>query len=129
MKTPMWRFHFVVISNILKHISSDYILIKYILHEVTFINIANSISRNPHEMAKMHLLTNWSMSTLDRQVVSPLSDLRLSVGDVCFRVCSTCSRRLDSYSSASCNFLFAFFSFFNRFWMIAVCKEHRKAEV
>lgn len=40
---------------------------------------------------------------------------RLSVGDACFRVCSTCSRLFDSYSSASCSFFLAFFSFFNRF--------------
>ena len=51
--------------------------------------------------------------------VPPLRERRLSEGDVCLSVCSTCSRRLDSYSRASCSFLLAFFSFFRRFWIIA----------
>ena len=45
----------------------------------------------------------------------PFRTLRLSVEAACFSVCSACSRRLVSNSSASCNFLFAFFSFFNLF--------------
>jgi hypothetical protein len=43
----------------------------------------------------------------------------LSEGEGCLRVISTCSRLLDSYSSASCSFLLAFFSFFRRFWTMA----------
>lgn len=50
----------------------------------------------------------------------PFRTLRLSVEAACFSVCSACSRRLVSNSSASCNFLFAFFSFFSLFWIIAV---------
>lgn len=45
----------------------------------------------------------------------PFRTLRLSVEAACFSVCSACSRRLVSNSSASCNFLFAFFSFFSLF--------------
>lgn len=43
---------------------------------------------------------------------------RLSGEVVCLRACSTCSLLFDSKSRASCSFLFTFFSFFRRFWMV-----------
>lgn len=53
----------------------------------------------------------------------PFKTLRLSAEAACFSVCSACSRRLVSNSRASCNFLFAFFSFFSLFWTMARKRE------
>lgn len=102
--------------NNLNHLASHWFLIIHV--QSIFLLSFHPSFFLPCFLSGVLLCVTWmclsSNQTLPFNILRPLS---LVVA--CLRACSTCSRRFDSNSKASCSFLLDFFSFFRRFCMVA----------